>query len=341
MKYQVNTIKYPRGTQIISESDQVLKSIYQVLYGRVSVYRYKGDEIIEMDILRPGDFLGEFSFIDKKRANINAEAIDDVELMEIPISKELTSYFDQTPPIIQQLIYNIARKNRRHLEKVRKLQHFENISYDHLKAGVLKSYHLKDFHRLSQLLIMYVGLQRKQNISFDDFEEHAFILLQRTNIRLNDFFRVLHDSMIVDYKDTNENVKIKDIQKLEDFIDYLRTALRNKETYVYLKTAQLGPLKLLSEIIESQSAKNLFEIRDGEGEVTGYQFSEDDLVNQYHRLTNQDIENLPNIQILVKNNVFEKSYHPGKVGAVYKVNLRKLNSILKFQPVLCRLSETI
>ncbi len=76
------TQQYPAGTVLFEENDPGSR-MYVIRRGRVRIYRKIGDNEMVLAVLGPGEFFGEMALLENLPRSANAQALDDVELVEV------------------------------------------------------------------------------------------------------------------------------------------------------------------------------------------------------------------------------------------------------------------
>jgi CRP-like cAMP-binding protein len=95
------TLKYKKGEQIFKQSDYGI-SVYQVLEGKVEVFREHAGLEVSLGVLEKGDVLGEMAFI-RKGVDVrgaSARAVDDCRL-ELWHPGDLLKEFEKAPPVLK------------------------------------------------------------------------------------------------------------------------------------------------------------------------------------------------------------------------------------------------
>ena len=78
------SIKRFRQGEVIFEEKDKNPLVYRINTGSVRLYKTKGDELVELSILKSGDYLGLLSFLMGEGAYYcNAEALENVEIENI------------------------------------------------------------------------------------------------------------------------------------------------------------------------------------------------------------------------------------------------------------------
>ena len=106
--------------------------------------------------------------------------------------------------------------------------------------------------------------------------------------------------------------------------------------------ACLIPLVAIKQAAIQGQGMKLEEEKDESGNIIAYSFSETDLTTGLQEnFSSADSEGMPNLQLLVRSNLFEKETKKGTVGAKYRIEVATLEDILSFQPIIFKLQEIV
>lgn len=101
-----------RGQVLFSEGEPS-RDLYVVVRGRVKVVvtSPRGGELV-LDVLEPGDVLGELSLLDEQPRSTGAEAVEDAELLAVP-TDAVRAVFAGSPALTTALALELAGTVRR------------------------------------------------------------------------------------------------------------------------------------------------------------------------------------------------------------------------------------
>lgn len=111
--------RLPAGTTLFSEGDQA-HDLIVINRGEVKIttVALSGQELV-IEVLGPGELLGELSAIDGEPRSANAVALTDVEFTAVPLDRFLT-YLQTNPAsmgsLLSVLVRRLRQANRRQLE---------------------------------------------------------------------------------------------------------------------------------------------------------------------------------------------------------------------------------
>lgn len=335
---------FTRGTSLLREVDPAVPALYQIVKGRIAISKSKGTDMVEIDVYGPGAFLGELTILESERPGINAEALDDTEILAFDIDKDWLGPWNQTPGLIQDVVRDLTSKLKRSYDKVKRLQYFERITYDHLKAGTLRTYHLKDILRLSRLLALVAFRYGFQNGKFDRFdrelfEDQAFQVLPRTSVRLIDFVEVMRKENFIRLLDESRFIEVVNIDWIEGLASYLGRCLRKNDPSIYLKPMDVRGLKHLlsarhNQLI-GQNVGLVFEgMYDEMGKETAMSFAETDAIEFLTREMEDDIAARAALQQLINKKVISRKNPEHRNDPFLVLNYSTGAEIAKYQEVI-------
>jgi CRP/FNR family transcriptional regulator, cyclic AMP receptor protein len=164
-----------RKKQMIYSEGQKPKAVYYVTSGKIKIYKSSkdGKELIK-DICSEGDFFGYTYVLEKTNYNENAEALEDAQIMLVPV-EDFTSLITNDSQIARQFI-KIITKNI--LEKEESLV---NLAYNSLRRKVA--------YGLIQVLDKY----KKENTKNEIPELSRENLAQVTGVATESLIRTLAD----------------------------------------------------------------------------------------------------------------------------------------------------
>ena len=139
----MKTKTFKSGQQIHCEGE-VNGGIYIVQSGKVRLSKTKGSDLIEIDELQKGDFLGLSAYCDNKNETSTATAIADTTLLEIPKEAVSGLKFETKSNVVLKMLQFLSSKLHVQNEKIRKLQYFDKLHFDQYQNTEISLYHLKD-----------------------------------------------------------------------------------------------------------------------------------------------------------------------------------------------------
>jgi CRP/FNR family cyclic AMP-dependent transcriptional regulator len=80
-----------QGELLFKEGDPS-DSMYVVKKGRVSVFKLKGTQEVELAEVGPGQMIGEMAFFDRKPRSASIKATSDTEIIELPFNALQAQY---------------------------------------------------------------------------------------------------------------------------------------------------------------------------------------------------------------------------------------------------------
>ena len=98
------------GEVLFSEGEPA-GNMYLVKSGKFRVFKSKTEQTKEIGVVGPNELVGEMVFIDKKPRSATVEAIEDSEVIELPIA-DIHSYLAQQPVWFRSLVNTILSRLR-------------------------------------------------------------------------------------------------------------------------------------------------------------------------------------------------------------------------------------
>jgi CRP-like cAMP-binding protein len=116
-----NHIKFIKKGELLFREGEGWGSMYLISKGLIRVFKKKGEQQIELDTLRPGQIIGEMSFLDQQPRSASAEAIMDTEVVEIS-QAVYQNTFQSIPEWVKVLLKATVARLRATTVKVRNLE---------------------------------------------------------------------------------------------------------------------------------------------------------------------------------------------------------------------------
>lgn len=127
--------KILKKNEVLFKEGDNSECMYVVKTGRLSVFKSKGSNEIELAEIGPGQMIGEMAFFDGKPRSASVKAISDSEVLELPF-KALKAQFDTFPEWVKAIIKTINEHLRDANKKIKNLEQGQSgINYrDGVKA---------------------------------------------------------------------------------------------------------------------------------------------------------------------------------------------------------------
>jgi len=161
---QVRHLK--KGDRLFLEGD-LSRAMYLVRTGMIRVFKKRGESQIEIDTIRAGQILGELAFLDGNPRSASAEAITDVELLEIsgPLFQNVLL---QIPEWMKLLLKTVVGRLRTASNRIRQLEQSSTaIDYsdkDQKKSSVYVFIGFPELMKLATALVV-VSAQHGESVS--------------------------------------------------------------------------------------------------------------------------------------------------------------------------------
>lgn len=112
--------KFKKGEMIVSEGE-ANTSFFIIQSGKVSLYLVRGEQRSEIDLIGPGQIVGEQSIFGFPKSAFNAEAQSEVKAIELPC-EPLKTVFDKSPGPYKALIKAVGDDLRRARQTMKTLR---------------------------------------------------------------------------------------------------------------------------------------------------------------------------------------------------------------------------
>ena len=126
-----------KGELLFNEGD-VSKSMYFVQAGTLRLFKKKGSSSIELGLIHKGEVIGEMGFLDGGPRSASAEAMHDLELVEIT-NANLVEQMKILPPWLMVLLKTVVNRLRSANNKIRQLE-TSSTAYTYGAEGVSTTY---------------------------------------------------------------------------------------------------------------------------------------------------------------------------------------------------------
>ena len=244
---------YKNGQLILSEGD-VNTGIHLVQSGRIMLTKIKGSDLVEIDELAQGDFLGLSAFCDNKNENTTATAVGSVTLLEVSKEPLDSIKVNRKLNIILKMLQFLSNKLHVQNEKIKRLQYFNKLHFDKYQKNEISLYHLKDILRMSWILLLSFN-RYNFAIKSDYFIDLCSILISDFKIRPEKIIDLyLSTDVICEDKKTG-NLSLIDVDKLEFFAHFLLQHFIKNPRRLLLNKASCD---LLEHIVTLKDNKQLF-----------------------------------------------------------------------------------
>ena len=135
-KHAPSVIRLSKGELLFKEGE-MSRSMYLVQKGMIRIFKAKGDSKIEIDTIRSGQILGELAFLDGLARSASAEALTEVELVEIS-GPTFVKTLGTMPDWLKLMLKTVVGRLRTTSTRVRQLEQASS-EYDYSKKGAGKS----------------------------------------------------------------------------------------------------------------------------------------------------------------------------------------------------------
>jgi CRP/FNR family cyclic AMP-dependent transcriptional regulator len=165
---QIKEVKKMKSGVHVFKEGEIGDCVYVLQTGQVRLFKPKGKGYFEVGVVKPGEIFGDGAlWEDSVKHNVSAEALTDIEYMEVEISV-LKNYFAQQPAFVRALFSGMNLHIKKYLVKIKDLES-ANLSF-----GDDEYVFMKD-HEVAKLLTTYFFVAH----SFGQWDEN------KTSIKFN------------------------------------------------------------------------------------------------------------------------------------------------------------
>jgi CRP-like cAMP-binding protein len=312
------------GDMVFNEGDQS-KSLYFVKRGVVRIFKKKGVGAIEIESIRAGQVLGELAFFDNQPRSASAEALTQVELVEIS-KAALEDAISKVPDWFSALIKTITSRLRNTNNRLRALESV-STDYETDKYGnrsreftYVNSSELLKFCTALLLVSSRYGKQSPEGVEFSLplLEKFASQIMQIGASKVFSLVEVFKITKII-----SEDSKIKDIKFLDQMIQFLND--QNLVEPTKKRTLTEMGFKILQMIADSKESATKVSDTLEQVNVAPLIFKANLNLNQVQELFDQSF--IQNINMVSGNEAYAQ-YEPAKLALECKI-FWMLNEVTK------------
>lgn len=309
---------------VFNEGDQS-KSLYFVKRGVVRIFKKKGVGAIEIESIRAGQVLGELAFFDNQPRSASAEALTQVELVEIS-KAALEDAISKVPDWFSALIKTITSRLRNTNNRLRALESV-STDYETDKYGnrsreftYVNSSELLKFCTALLLVSSRYGKQSPEGVEFSLplLEKFASQIMQIGASKVFSLVEVFKITKII-----SEDSKIKDIKFLDQMIQFLND--QNLVEPTKKRTLTEMGFKILQMIADSKESATKVSDTLEQVNVAPLIFKANLNLNQVQELFDQSF--IQNINMVSGNEAYAQ-YEPAKLALECKI-FWMLNEVTK------------
>lgn len=223
------SIKRLKKGELLFAEGENSRAMYLIRKGIIRLFKKKGESQIELDTIRSGSVLGELAFLDGNPRSASAEAITEVEVVEVS-GPTFQAVLDKMPEWLKLLLKTIVGRLRTASNRIRQLES-ASVAYEYGDKGSSAKFIFLSRHDVLKVLsvIFLSGLRGKQETAGLEVRE---ALLNRYGnqifgipvSKLNSVLDVLCQAGIIELvesADQPDKFVLKDMPFLEQLIGYL------------------------------------------------------------------------------------------------------------------------
>ena len=303
------------GEAVFSEGD-MSKSLYYVKRGVVRIFKKKGVGAIEIESIRAGQVLGELAFFDNQPRSASAEALTQVELVEI--SKDaLDEAISKVPEWFSALVKTITSRLRNTNNRLRALESV-STDYETDKYGnrsreftYVNSNELLKFCTALLLVSSRYGKQSPEGIlfSFPLLEKFASQIMQIGSSKVFSMVEVFKTVKII-----TDDLKVPDIKFIDQMIQFLneQNLVESSKKRVLTETG----FKALQTVFENKASASKASETLEQVNIAPFLEAAGITLNQVQELFDQSFVTAIN---MVSGSVAYVQYDPAKLLQEYKI----------------------
>jgi CRP/FNR family transcriptional regulator, cyclic AMP receptor protein len=114
-------VKQLKANELLFKEGDNPDSMYVVKKGRLSVFKAKGSQEVELAEIKTGQMIGEMAFFDRKPRSASIKAITDAEVIELPFSA-LQAQYDKFPEWLKAIVKTINDHLREANKRIKNLE---------------------------------------------------------------------------------------------------------------------------------------------------------------------------------------------------------------------------
>jgi CRP/FNR family cyclic AMP-dependent transcriptional regulator len=127
-------VRQLKAGEILFKEGEASDSMYVIKKGRLSVFKLKGTQEVELAEVGPGQMIGEMAFFDRKPRSAGVKATSETEIIELPFSSLQTQY-EAFPQWLKSIVKTINEHLRDANKRIKNLEQAEaGISYSGAKG---------------------------------------------------------------------------------------------------------------------------------------------------------------------------------------------------------------
>lgn len=202
-------------------------SMYLITKGLIRIFKKKGEQQIEIDSLRPGQILGELSFLDQEPRSASAEAIIDTEIVEINQSIYQNTFVN-IPEWVKVLLKAVSSRLRATTVKLKNLEHASS-EFAYTDEGSKRNYIFISSHdslkiAMATLLVSTrtpSDRQHEKKLRILSLERYATQILGIPLSKVMTFLEGLKKAEIVRIEEDSNEIYMLRETELDNYIQFI------------------------------------------------------------------------------------------------------------------------
>lgn len=226
--------KLKKGELLFSEGEPS-KSMYFIQRGSLRLYKKKGAAPIEIGLIHSGEMVGEMGFLDGGPRSASAEALQDVDLLEIT-SDKMQDQLKVLPPWLIVLLKTVVNRLRGANTKIRQLESATTaITYG--RDGATKHYAFLNNYSLMKICLSIMGTASRSTeksgegyvrLRIGQVQKYANNILGEHLSKIMETIEILGRAEILKINRTQDakgaekvEVFVRDIDMLDHFLNFI------------------------------------------------------------------------------------------------------------------------
>lgn len=219
----VKTLK--KGELLFKEGDQST-AMYLLSKGMIRIFKKKGDAVIEIDTLRPGQIIGEMAFLDGNPRSASGEAMMDCELIEIS-QAIYQSTMAQVPEWVKVLLKATAARLRSTTTKLKNLE-TASSAVEYTESGAKRNYVFLSPHdclKIATALLLVTSRTKEEDggkkIKVSSLERYGNQIIGIPYAKITSFLDGLKQAGVLIFKEDTGEAVIVDESLIEQYIHFV------------------------------------------------------------------------------------------------------------------------
>jgi CRP-like cAMP-binding protein len=222
--------KLKKGDTLFAEGENS-RAMYFLKSGMIRIYKKKGESQIEIDTIHSGQIVGELAFLDGNPRSASAEALTDVEMMEIGVNT-FAETMANIPDWLKLLLKTVVGRLRTASTRIRQLESASTAVDYSSKDGKRSSHYVylapHEILKVCSAVLLVASRNGAPTadkagvqIKVSTLQKYGNTVMNVPVAKITTMVDVLAQLGIMTINDSASEVIVKDVDYLERFISYL------------------------------------------------------------------------------------------------------------------------